>query len=153
MPETCDIELTNTSGRIIVQGTSGTFRLNTGSGRIIINDLQGWITAHTASGRIEASNLQGQINLHTGSGRMEINNVRGQLNGKTGSGRMELLHTTLTGESHLKTGSGSITFVGSLDDPARILLDTPSRDDAHGKFLGERGRLGRMARAWMLSCR
>ncbi|HEU5230154.1 MAG TPA: DUF4097 family beta strand repeat-containing protein [Ktedonobacteraceae bacterium] len=126
VPETCDIELTNNSGRIVVQGTSGTFRLNTGSGRIIINDLQGLITARTASGRIEASNLQGQINLHTGSGRMEINNVRGQLNGKTGSGRMELLHTTLTGESHLKTGSGSITFVGSLAPQGDYQLTTGS---------------------------
>jgi len=115
VPETCDIELTNTSGRVIVQSVSGTCRLDTSSGRIIMSDLQGLISARTGSGRIEASNLQGQIGLHSGSGRIQIDNVRGQLNGKTGSGRIELLHAALSGESRLKTGSGSITFTGSLD--------------------------------------
>lgn len=115
VPETCDIELTNTTGRVIVQSVGGTCKLDTSSGRIIMSDLQGLISARTGSGRIEASNLQGQIGLHTGSGRIQIDNVRGQLNGKTGSGRIELLHATLNGESHLKTGSGSITFTGSLD--------------------------------------
>ncbi len=126
VPETCDIELTNTSGRIIVQSVSGTCRLDTSSGRIIMSNLQGLITARTGSGRIEASNLQGQINLHTGSGRIQINNIRGQLNGKTGSGRVELLQTALSGESRLKTGSGSITFMGSLDPNGDYELVTGS---------------------------
>lgn len=115
VPETCDIELSNTAGRIIVQSVGGTCRLDTSSGKIIMGNLQGLINARTGSGRIEASNLQGQIGLQSGSGRILIDNVRGQLNGKTGSGRIELLHATLSGESHLKTGSGSITFTGSLD--------------------------------------
>ncbi|HLG64628.1 MAG TPA: DUF4097 family beta strand repeat-containing protein [Ktedonosporobacter sp.] len=126
VPETCDIELTNTSGRVIVQSISGTCRLDTSSGRIIMSDLQGLITAHTGSGRIEASNLQGHTSLQTGSGRMQLSNIQGQLNGKTGSGRIELLNATLSGESRLKTGSGSITFTGSLDPSGDYELTTGS---------------------------
>jgi hypothetical protein len=52
VPHTCDVELANGSGRIIVQGTNGTCKVHTGSGRIIASDLQGLIDLHTGSGRM-----------------------------------------------------------------------------------------------------
>ncbi len=133
VPSNCDVQLQNGSGQVVVQGTSGEIRVHTGSGRIYAHDLQGRITMKTGSGRIEAGNLQGLIDLQTGSSRIEaqnlqgqtslltgssriiLENMRGKLTAQTGSGRIEVSQVALSGELSLKTGSGSITFDGSLD--------------------------------------
>jgi len=126
VPATCDIELVNGSGRIIVQDANGTFRLRTGSGRIEASNLEGLIDLQTGSGRIEFNHLYGQINLRTGSSRIEGRDVRGQLAAQTGSGRIEIRQAALTGDSRLKTGSSSITFEGSLNPRGSYQMTTGS---------------------------
>jgi hypothetical protein len=144
VPAGCDVQLHNGSGAVAIQGINGVMRVHTGSGRIYAHDLQGQITVkagsgrmeignlqgqvdlNTSSGRIEASNLKGQIKLHTGSSRIVLNNVRGQLVAQTGSGRIEVTRSALSGESMLKTGSGSMTVEGSLDQLGSYKFQTGS---------------------------
>jgi hypothetical protein len=99
VPSSCDVQLQNSSGRVVLQGTSGVIRVRTGGGSVHAYDLQGQIAMKTGGGRIEADNLQGLIDLRTDGGRIEVSQA------------------TLSGESSLKTGGGSITFDGSLDAP------------------------------------
>ena len=144
VPSSCDVQLQNSSGRVVLQGTSGVIRVRTGGGSVHAHDLQGQIAMKTGGGRIEAGNLQGQIDLHTGSSRIEAHNlqgqiklrtgssriilgsVRGQLTAQTGSGRIEVSQAVLSGESSLKTGSNSITFDGSLDALGSYTFQTGS---------------------------
>jgi hypothetical protein len=115
VPSSCDVQLQNSSGRVVLQGTSGVIRVRTGGGSVHAYDLQGQIAMKTGGGRIEAQHLQGQIKLHTGGSPIILGNTRGQLSIETGGGRIEVSQAALSGESSLKTGGGSITFDGSLD--------------------------------------
>jgi hypothetical protein len=133
VPPSCDVQLQNGSGRVVVEGANGDIRVRTGSGSVQAHDIQGRIAMKTGSGHIEASNLkglidlrtgssriegqnlEGEIKLHTGSSRIVLENVRGQLTASTGSGRIEVSQAMLGGESSLRTGSSRIIFEGSLD--------------------------------------
>jgi hypothetical protein len=97
VPEGCDIQVNNGSGKIVVQGVSGRIDLRTGSGSIEMGELRGQIALKTGSGSISGVEIQGQIAL------------------KTGSGNIELEQATMQGNSCIKTGSGSINVVGALD--------------------------------------
>jgi hypothetical protein len=126
VPENCDIQLNNGSGRVFVEGTSGDIRLNTGSGGIEAHDLRGQVALKTGSGRIEISKLQGRIDVVTGSGRIESYGLQGQIALKTGSGRIAIQHSQLAGSSRVTTGSGGITFDGALDPQGETLMKTGS---------------------------
>ena len=108
VPEQCDVQLDN------------------GSGRVIAGDIRGTIRLRTASGRIEASNLRGQIALKTGSGSVAVNGLSGQVTCSTGSGRITLEQAMLTGSSNFQTGSGSIRFDGALDPRSQFQFKTGS---------------------------
>jgi hypothetical protein len=133
VPSSCDVHLQNGGGRVALADTSGVIHvrtgggsihahglqgqivMKTGGGRIEADHLQGLIDLRTGGGRIEAQNLQGQINLYTGGSPILLGNTRGQLTAQTGGGRIEVSQASLSGESSLKTGGGTITFDGSLD--------------------------------------
>lgn len=97
VPESSDMQVANGSGKIIIQDVNGDIRLKTGSGRI------------------EANGLRGRIALKTGSGRVALTNIAGQITLATGSGRIDIGQSQLVGSSEFKTGSGAITFTGTLD--------------------------------------
>ncbi len=108
VPEACDVQVNNGSGRIIADGLHGNIQLKTGSGRIEVNDLQGNVALKTGSGSISGTALNGQMAL------------------TTGSGKITLQQAVLAGTSRLKTGSGSITFDGTLDPRGSYEMKTGS---------------------------
>ncbi len=108
VPETCDIRVNNGSGRITAEGLHGNIQLQTGSGRI------------------EASDLRGNVALKTGSGSISGRAVSGQIALTTGSGRINVQQAVMAGTSRLKTGSGSITFDGTLDPRGNYEMKTGS---------------------------
>jgi hypothetical protein len=108
VPEECDVQVDNGSGRIIANGLHGNIQLKTGSGRIEVGDLRGNVALKTGSGSITGGAVNGQIAL------------------KTGSGRIELLRSNMEGTSRMKTGSGSITFDGTLDPRGNYEMKTGS---------------------------
>ncbi len=108
VPEACDVQVINGSGRITAHGLHGNIQLKTGSGRIEVGDLRG------------------NVSLNTGSGSITGGGVNGQLSLATGSGRIELLRSVMAGTSRMKTGSGSITFDGTLDPRGNYEMKTGS---------------------------
>ncbi|GCE05659.1 DUF4097 family beta strand repeat-containing protein [Dictyobacter aurantiacus] len=144
VPENCDLQIKNGAGNIQVQDVSGDLKLRTGSGSIALNALGGQVAAITGSGTINADDLRGRIELRTGSGTITTNHLQGSLalktgsgsiegtdlNGQvemtTGSGRIEIGPSNLNGGSSFKTGSGSISFVGSLDPLGSLSFKTGS---------------------------
>jgi hypothetical protein len=108
VPEECDVQVDNGSGRITANGLHGNIQLKTGSGRIEVGDLRGNVALKTGSGSITGGAVNGQIAL------------------TTGSGRIELLRSDMAGTSRIKTGSGSITFDGTLDQRGNYEMKTGS---------------------------
>jgi hypothetical protein len=126
VPASCDIQLENGSGRIIVQGTAGDIRLRTGSGGVEAYDLQGQIAIKTGSGGMKLGNLQGNMLVTTGSGGVKGDGLQGQLSLTTGSGGVVLNQSLLAGTSRIFTGSGGITFEGALDPRSSTEMKTGS---------------------------
>lgn len=126
VPASCDIQVTNGWGGVVVQGTSGVIRLRTGSGGIQARELQGQIALQTGSGGIRAAGLQGQVSAITGSGGIEGDSLRGQAELKTGSGGISVSHSLLSGISRFTTGSGGIEYDGTLDPQGNIEMRTGS---------------------------
>jgi hypothetical protein len=126
VPASCDIQVENGSGRISVQGTAGDIRLRTGSGGVEAYDLQGQIAIKTGSGGIRLGNLQGNMLVTTGSGGVKGDELQGQLSLTTGSGGVVLNQSRLAGTSRIFTGSGGITFEGSLDPRSSTEMKTGS---------------------------
>lgn len=126
VPENCDVQLENGSGRVAVQGARGNIHVRTGSGSIETSDLQGQIAMKTGSGGIRASNLRGQVFVQTGSGGIQGSGLQGQIELKTGSGGIRMEQGLLAGSSRITTGSGGIDFEGALDPRGAAHLQTGS---------------------------
>lgn len=133
VPQDCDVQVTNGSGKINVQEVRGEMKIRTGSGSIEAHTLEGQITLATGSGRVNlinlagradivtgsgsvhAQQLRGETRLKTGSGSVYLEEVSGRMQLKTGSGRVQVLHSNLTRDANFVTGSGSVEFSGTLD--------------------------------------
>lgn len=126
VPETCDVDLENGWGGVIVQETSGDIRLRTGSGGIEARNLQGQIAIKTGSGGVKASDLQGQVLVHTGSGGIASGGLQGQVSLTTGSGGIRVDRSMLAGSSRFSTGSGGIVYDGAIDLRGNIEMKTGS---------------------------
>ncbi|GCE27257.1 hypothetical protein KDA_27410 [Dictyobacter alpinus] len=112
VPQHCDIQLKNGSGKIDLQNISGAIKARTGSGSIIAHGMQGQMQLKSGSGSIEVDDLSGRIELNTGSGHVTANQLNGEVMLRTGSGSIE--GTDITGRGEIKTGSGRITLTRSI---------------------------------------
>ena len=126
VPASCDVELDNGWGGVLVEETSGDIRLRTGSGGIEARGLQGQIAIKTGSGGVRASDLQGQVLVHTGSGGIQSSGLQGQVSLTTGSGGIRVDRSMLAGSSRFTTGSGGMVFEGALDPRSNIEMKTGS---------------------------
>jgi DUF4097 and DUF4098 domain-containing protein YvlB len=115
VPASCDIHVSNDSGKIVLRGTSGDIRVRTDHGSVEAHDLQGRITLKTDHGNIEASNLQGQFHLQTDHGDISADGLQGSAKIKTDKGDISVRQSTLIGSSRLSTDAGLISFEGTLD--------------------------------------
>jgi DUF4097 and DUF4098 domain-containing protein YvlB len=120
VPASCDIHMSNDSGKVILQGTSGDIRVHTDHGSIEAHNLQGQIILKTDHGDIEVSNLQGQTLLQTDHGSIKAHDLQGRLTLKTDHGSIET--SNLQGQIHLQTDHGNISANG-LQGTAKLRTD------------------------------
>jgi hypothetical protein len=80
----------------------------------------------TGAGDIQIEGINGQVNAETGSGGLTATSITGQANLRTGSGLVNVSQAGLNGNSRLSTGSGDISFDGSLDPKGTYRLETGS---------------------------
>jgi hypothetical protein len=127
VPASAQVQVTVDSGSISASGTSG-ITIDTGSGSLDVENVQGPVNIHTDSGDITARNLKGQMTMDASSGSIRVNAVNGQLKATTHSGDVVVGAATLSGQSALKTDSGSIRFEGALDPKGTYQMATHSGD-------------------------
>jgi hypothetical protein len=86
------------------------------SGSVVLHDLQGNLHLVDGSGSIEIKNSRGNVDIDDGSGEIDIQQVQGELNVTDGSGGIRIEH--LGGNAIIEDGSGGIladTVGGNLD--------------------------------------
>ena len=127
VPASAQVQVIVNSGSIAASGISG-ISIDTGSGSLDVENVQGPVNIHTDSGDITARNLKGQMTMEAGSGSIRITGANGQLKATTSSGDVVVRQATLSGQSALKTNSGSVRFEGALDAKGTYQLSTNSGD-------------------------
>lgn len=120
VPASCDIRIANSSGKVILQDTSGDLRVHTDYGDIEAHNLQGQTTLKTNKGNIKATNLQGQTHLQTDHGNIEAHDLQGQATLKTDKGNIET--SNLQGQIDIQTDHGNIT-TNNLQGSAKLKTD------------------------------
>ncbi len=127
VPASAQVQVTVDSGSVAANGTSGV-SIDTGSGSLDVENVQGPVNIHTDSGDITARNLKGPMTMDVSSGSIRVDGVNGQLKATTSSGDVVVRAATLSGQSALKTNSGSVRFAGALDPKGSYQLATNSGD-------------------------
>ncbi len=127
VPASAQVQVTVNSGSIAASGISG-ITIDTGSGSLDVENVQGPVNIHTDSGDITAHNLTGQMTMDAGSGSIHATGVNGQLKATTLSGDVIVSEASLSGQSALKTNSGSVRFEGALDPKGTYEMATNSGD-------------------------
>jgi Putative adhesin len=127
VPASAQVQVVVNSGSISASGISG-IAIDTGSGSLDVENVQGPVNIHTDSGDITARNIKGQMTMEAGSGSIRVTGANGQLKATTHSGDVIVRSGTLSGQSALKTDSGSVRFEGALDAKGSYQLSTNSGD-------------------------
>jgi len=127
VPASAQVQVVVNSGSIAASGISG-ISIDTGSGSLDVENVQGPVNIHTDSGDITARNIKGQMTMEAGSGSIRVTGASGQLKATTSSGDVVVREATLSGQSALKTNSGSVRFEGALDAQGTYQLSTHSGD-------------------------
>jgi hypothetical protein len=140
-PAGANLDVGNVFGDTVVQGFSGTLRLDTdsgqlsagggdgalkldsGSGSVRVSDHRGRISADTGSGSITITGCECGIEADTGSGSVEIRSGKGSITADTGSGGVRV--EDFAGPLAADTGSGSVNALG-LADVRSLEIDTGS---------------------------
>ena len=142
VPAGTDVDARTGSGRIELEGLTGSTRATTGSGRIVARDLRSPpepgrepIRLRTADGRIEGEGLEGSIRAESGDGRIQLEGRLQQITTMTADGRIEIEVRAgglpPAGEWYLRTGSGSVRLtLPASTDAVLTAVGRPGADDS-----------------------
>ncbi|MDQ2907533.1 MAG: DUF4097 family beta strand repeat-containing protein [Ktedonobacteraceae bacterium] len=124
---------------IVIQGQSGNIQINRGldtdkvtvdtanknavqynkdSNQLTVNDTSDDLTVTVPGNAI--------LQINTQSGDIDVQGVDGQMNLVSNSGTIHVEHSTLKGQSIMKSDSGSVTFNGSLDPSGSYQFESNS---------------------------
>lgn len=103
---TCRLEAS--SGKVHASYITATTQLETSSGRIVAEHINGNLKSKSSSGGQSLKNIKGNITSVASSGRIFLENVEGQLNLRNSSGGISGEEVNITGNSKLRSTSGSI---------------------------------------------
>ena len=96
------------SGSIKADGVAGEAELETSSGSQTIHSMGSNVYAKASSGSIKISGVTGDVKANTISGGIGLNRVAGAVSLSSSSGSQRGTDIKLTGNSHVKTSSGSV---------------------------------------------
>lgn len=105
--------ITNSNGRIEVEGTKGDATATTSNGRIEMRDVDGYVSAMTSNGRINILGTTGVLKAGTSNGsmRVEIFDVKGDCNVTTSNGSVELyVSPNLNADVEMRTTNGKVSI-------------------------------------------
>lgn len=128
VPANANVQVNDGFGSVEVDGTNGPVIAHSGGGDVTINSVQGTVQASSGSGDVTLANVTGQMTLQDGSGDITATNVNGAMTATNGSGDINVKQGTLSSQSLLRTGSGDISFDGSLDPAGNYQMESGSGD-------------------------
>lgn len=117
--------ISSTSGDIRVKGGSGDSTFSSSSGEIIVEKSQGLLNVDTTSGDIKITDSKGEKTIETSSGEVIVEKSSGIINASTASGDVRI--NALDGGGNISTTSGEVKFeLSELSDD--INVNTSSGD-------------------------
>lgn len=126
LPRGAMLEVEQSVGAMVAQGTDGTVSLRGGSGRITISGTRGGVNARSGSGTVMLDGHMGAATLHTGSGSVGVSAMHGDLSVRTGSGSVRVEGLAHAGKVSVTTGSGSVRVEGDLSGASDVEFSTGS---------------------------
>ncbi len=113
-----DLELSSSSGEIMIRDCHGNKNLRASSGDIAVLNSDGDLKVKTSSGEQEYEGIKGDIFASSSSGDFSLINHEGGLNLESSSGRQSGRSIRITKDSSFQTSSGKIDFdfVNEIED-------------------------------------
>lgn len=105
--------ITNSNGRIEVEGAKGDATATTSNGRVEIKNVDGYVSAMTSNGRINILGTTGVLKAETSNGsiRVEISDVKGDCTVATSNGSIELyVSSNLNADLEMRTTNGEVSI-------------------------------------------
>ena len=136
-PQETALDLHSGDGHILVDGTSGTAKLDTGDGHIEVRNFNGGLRAHTGDGHMTIDGVFTDLELRTGDGHVDFtarpgSKMKSSWLIRTSDGRVEArLPQDFAAELYAHTGDGRIT----LDLPVTV-NGSIERSRVRGKLNG-----------------
>jgi len=106
VPEKIELDISNTSGDVIVSNISGDIEINATSGDLSIKRITGELNLETTSGDVEIFSIQGDIIVEGTSSDLEIFNIIGDADISSTSGNTTA--ENITGSVKIDKTSGDI---------------------------------------------
>ncbi len=111
VPHEFEVNINNSSGRIIVEGfTSRQIELQTSSGAIELKDISADLEVSSSSGKIRIEQCDGDKHLRASSGQITVLKSGGDIKAKTSSGRQT--YEGIRGNISTVSSSGAINIRG-----------------------------------------
>lgn len=108
-PVNTEIDLTNSNGRVEVNGIEGAGPVQTSNGRIVLEAVKGSHEVNTSNGSIEIKGMDGDGDVTTSNGKIVIKDATGLFSARTSNGSITF-EGEMSGEStgRFETSNGSV---------------------------------------------
>jgi DUF4097 and DUF4098 domain-containing protein YvlB len=110
LPESFDVNLKTSGGRIDIESLSGVIEARTSGGSLSFEDVDGPITGRTSGGSIHLDGTSGDADLQTSGGKITIGTVAGAITARTSGGSISIDGAGSGVEAHTSGGGVSATF-------------------------------------------
>jgi hypothetical protein len=142
IPPGADIDLASGTADMVVRGSFGALKAQTGSGDLNAGELSGAVIVRSASGGVAIARIGGEASIATASGDVGLGLVEGGLTVRTASGDVEVAEAR--GSVSIKTASGD-QRIGTVSS-GKVKLQSASGDQHVGIRKGELAFID--ARTW-----
>jgi hypothetical protein len=151
VPHSCDIEVKNVEGSILIRHCSGTVRVHNVDGKVTLDHVQGDIRVDTVNGPLSADHLQGDAQLKTVNGKLTLKeSVLSSFSAQTVNGKIKAAAAwDADAQISLHTVNGDCDLTVPADFRARasahgvnVSVTCPQAETVQRQFSGWHGTIG-----------
>ncbi|RKX23378.1 MAG: hypothetical protein DRP45_10565 [Candidatus Zixiibacteriota bacterium] len=126
VPQGCKVNITNTSGKILVSHTAGDVDIRSSTAEIELVGIEGEISVENSAGSIFGELLFGSVTVRQAQGQVGLRFVDGDIRVKTTTADIFILQES--GSVDLVSTTGHITVQTNLDSTRDYFVETESGD-------------------------
>jgi len=127
VPDQAAVELKSVSGDVTVEPLGGKAKVDCVSGNVKLAGAAG-VEIDLKSGDVKVENVGGDAFIETMSGNIDVTRIKGSIEAGAVSGDIELRDVSEARSVDVKTISGNVVYIGSIQAGGRYELKTHSGD-------------------------